>query len=301
MQIGAERLGPMPDAVALLRNYKPEGKPLVLAARVSGAASTAFPEGLPKAEAKPKEEPPTTPGVKEVLKKGAAKNADPKSGEPKSGEPKGGEAKGSEKAGEPATPAKPGLASGNINVIVIADTDLLNDQFWVEVRDFLGQQVALPYAQNAAFVLAALDNLSGSDALISLRGRGISDRPFDLVERLRRDAERRFRDKEAALTAKLKEVQDQLSKLEKAGEGENVVLSDKDRQAIDKFRAELLVTRRELREVKRELRKDIDQLDGTLKFVNIAGVPLLIGIGGIGWAAYRRRRKPDVTPPADKQ
>ena len=75
----------------------------------------------------------------------------------------------------------------------------------------------------------------------------------------------------AALTAKLKEVQDQLSKLEKAGEGENLVLSDKDRQAIEKFRAEMLVTRRELREVKRELRKDIDQLDGMLKFVNIAG------------------------------
>jgi ABC-type uncharacterized transport system involved in gliding motility auxiliary subunit len=284
MQIPADRIGPMPDAVGLLRNYKPEGKQLVLAARVSGKASSAFPDGAPKAEAK-KDEPPATPGSKDAPKKNAAK---------------GSEAKGAEKAAEPATPAKPHTASGSINVIVIADTDLLNDQFWVEVRDFLGQQVALPYAQNAAFVLAALDNLSGSDALISLRGRGISDRPFELVDRLRRDAERRFRDKEATLTAKLKEVQDQLSKLEKASEGENVVLSDKDRQAIEKFRAEMLVTRRELREVKRELRKDIDQLDGVLKFVNIAGVPLLIGVGGIGWAAYRRRRKPDAVPPVDK-
>ena len=166
------------------------------------------------------------------------------------------------------------------------------------MRDFLGQQVAIPNAHNATFVLAALENLSGSDALISLRGRGISDRPFELVERLRRDSERRFRDKEAALTAKLKEVQEQLSKLEKASEGESLVLSDKDRQAIEKFRGEMLVTRRELREVKRELRKDIDQLDGWLKFVNIAGVPLLIGVGGVGWAAYRRRRKPDATPTA---
>ena len=52
--------------------------------------------------------------------------------------------------------------------------------------------------------------------------------------------------------------------------------------------------RRQLREVKRELRKDIDRLDGMLKFVNIAAVPLLIGLAGIGWA-YRRRRSP--TPP----
>ena len=78
------------------------------------------------------------------------------------------------------------------------------------------------------------------------------------------------------------------------------MLSDADRAAIEKFRAEMLVTRRELREVKRELRKDIDQLDGWLKFVNIAGVPLLIGVGGVGWAAYRRRRKPDATPASDK-
>ena len=280
MQVGTEKIGPQPDAVGLLRNYKPEGK-LVLAARISGKANSAFPDGVPKAAEAKKDEPATKPGVKEVIK-GAAKGAD---------------AKGSDK---PAEPSKPGVASGNLNVIVIADTDMLNDQFWVEVRDFLGQQVAIPNAHNSSFVLAALENLSGSDALISLRGRGIIDRPFELVERIRRDSERRFRDKEAALTAKLKDVQEQLGKLEKASQGENLVLSDADRAAIEKFRAELLVTRRDLREVKRELRKDIDQLDGWLKFVNIAGVPLLIGVGGVGWAAYRRRRKPDATPPADK-
>ena len=60
-------------------------------------------------------------------------------------------------------PAKPHKASGRINAIVVADADLLNDQFWVEVREFLGQQVAIPNASNAAFVVNALDNLSGSE------------------------------------------------------------------------------------------------------------------------------------------
>ena len=96
---------------------------------------------------------------------------------------------------------------------------MLADQFWVDVREFLGQQVAIPNASNAAFVVNALDNLSGSEALIALRGRGADDRPFKLVNELRRDAERRYREKEQALTAKLKEVQDQLAKLESAGEG----------------------------------------------------------------------------------
>ena len=164
------------------------------------------------------------------------------------------------------------------------------------MREFLGQQVAVPNASNAAFIVNALDNLSGSDALIALRGRGAEDRPFKLVNDLRRESERRYREKEQALTAKLKEVQDQLAKLENTGEGGNLILSESDRQAIEKFRGDMLSIRRELREVKRALREDIDRLDGWLKFANIALVPLLIGFGGLGWAAMHRRRA--SAPPA---
>lgn len=260
MVIPAESVSMMPDAVGLLRNYKRGGKTLVLAARISGDAKSAFPDGAPP-EAK----------------------AD-------AGKDKEAGAKAPEKKSEtPAPPAKY-MAAGKVNVVVVADTDFLGDQFWVEVREFLGQQVAVPNAHNAAFVLGALENLSGSEALISLRGRGISDRPFELVNDLRREAEERFRNKEQVLTARLREVQTKLAGLEKQGDGENLVLSDKDRQEIEKFRGDMLSVRRELREVKSELRKDIDRLDGVLKFANIAAVPLLIGFAGIGWAAYRRRR-----------
>jgi ABC-type uncharacterized transport system involved in gliding motility auxiliary subunit len=85
-------------------------------------------------------------------------------------------------------------------------------------------------------------------------------------------------------------VQEQLAKLERAGEGESVILSEKDRQAIERFRSEMLTVRRELRDVKLALRRDIDRLDSWLKFANIGAVPLLIGIGALGWAAWRRRR-----------
>ena len=188
-------------------------------------------------------------------------------------------------------PAKPHTASGRVNVIVVADTDMLSDQFWVDTREFLGQQVAIPNASNSAFVVNALDNLSGSESLIALRARGTDERPFKLVAELRRDAERRYREKEQALTAKLKEVQDQLAKFESGAEGGAVILSESDRQSIDKFRADMLSTRRELREVKRALREDIDRLDGWIKFANIALVPLLIGAAGVGWAAVQRRRR----------
>lgn len=263
MVVPAESVSMMPDAVGLLRDYKRGGKALVLAARISGDAKSAFPDGAPAPEAKTD-----------------------------AGKDKDAGAKGPEKKSEtPAPSSAKYVAAGKVNVVVVADTDFLGDQFWVEVREFLGQQVAVPNAHNAAFVLGALENLSGSDALISLRGRGISDRPFEFVNDLRREAEVRFRNKEQVLTARLREVQTKLAGLEKQGDGENLVLSDTDRQEIEKFRGDLLAVRRELREVKSELRKDIDRLDGVLKFANIAAVPLLIGIAGIGWAAFRRRKK----------
>jgi ABC-type uncharacterized transport system involved in gliding motility auxiliary subunit len=280
MQISADKFAGMPDPVGLLRAYKPEGKPLMLAARVTGEANTAFPDGVakPAAESKEPTPPPDAGGDKP-----AAKPAE----------------KPEEKA-EAAAPIKPARTSGRINVIVVADTDLLSDQFWVDSREFLGQQVAIPNASNAALVVNALDNLSGSDALIGLRARGIEERPFKLVNELRRDAEQRYREKEQLLTNKLKDVQGQLAKLESGGEAGATLLTESEKQAIEKFRSDMLATRRELREVKRALREDIDRLDGWLKFANIALVPLLIGIGGIGWASMqRRRREDDHSKPSD--
>jgi ABC-type uncharacterized transport system involved in gliding motility auxiliary subunit len=297
MQIPAEKFTAAPDPVGLLRAYKPEGKVLMLAARVTGQTASAFPEGAPKPPAPA--EKGEAPKDEAASKDKAGAKGEPAKGTKPAAKGKDKEAKDSKEAKQgkeakeepPAPPAKPHVARGRINAIVIADTDILSDQFWVEVRDFLGQQVAMPIANNAAFVVNALDNLSGSDALIALRARGADDRPFTLVNELRRDAERRYREKEQVLTTKLKEVQEQLSKLESSGEGANVILSETDRQAIEKFRAEMLTVRRDLREVKRALRADIDRLDGWLKFANIALVPVLIGVGGLGWAAWQRRRR----------
>src|SRR5262245_15415037 len=279
MQIPADKFAAMPDPVGLLRAYKPEGKPLMLAARITGEANTAFPDGI----AKPAPEKPADPAVAPADGKAPDGKAEAKA-EPQSG------AKSEQKADAPQT-LKPSRSSGRINVVVVADTDLLSDQFWVDTREFLGQQVAIPNASNAALVVNALDNLSGSDSLIGLRARGVDERPFKLVNELRRDAEQRYREKEQLLTNKLKEVQGQLAKLEGAGDAGATILTESEKQTIEKFRSDMLATRRELRDVKRALREDIDRLDGWVKFANIALVPLLIGFGGVGWAALQRRRR----------
>jgi len=274
MQIPADKFAAMPDPVGLLRAYKPEGKPMMLAARITGEANTAFPDGVTK----PAEKAADAAGGKAPEAKAEAK-AEPNT-EPKA-----------EQKAEAAPPIKPARTSGRINVVVVADTDLLSDQFWVDTREFLGQQVAIPNASNAALVVNALDNLSGSDSLIGLRARGVEERPFKLVNELRRDAEQRYREKEQLLTNKLKDVQGQLAKLESASDAGATILTESEKQTIEKFRSDMLATRRELREVKRALREDIDRLDGWLKFTNIALVPLLIGVGGVGWAALQRRRR----------
>jgi ABC-type uncharacterized transport system involved in gliding motility auxiliary subunit len=295
MQIGTDKLGPMPDPVALLRAYKPEGKPLMLAARISGDANSAFPEGAPKPPKKDDDKDKDTAANDKAEKTDKSKDAKGKDGKAKDAKSKDAKVAQDKSKEDKSEAAKPHKGSGRINVIVVADTDMLADQFWVDTREFLGQQVAIPNASNSAFVVNALDNLSGSESLIALRARGTDERPFKLVAELRRDAERRYREKEQALTAKLKEVQEQLAKFESGAEGGAVILSESDRQSIDKFRADMLSTRRELREVKRALREDIDRLDGWIKFANIALVPLLIGAAGVGWAAVQRRRR---HPPA---
>ena len=269
MEIPASAVSMMPDAVGLLRDYKRGGKALTIAARVSGDAKTAFPDGKPAPAPAPK-------------KDGEDKAATPPPADDKKAD----------------APAKAQVTSGKINVVLIADSDFLQDQFWAEIREFLGQQVAVPNAHNSAFVLAALENLSGTDALISLRARGVTDRPFEFVDDLRRDAEQRFRNKEQELTARLRDVQTKLAHLEKEGDGDSVILTEQERQEIEKFRGDMLSIRRDPREVKRELRKDIDRLDGVLKFANVAAVPLLIGIAGIAWAYRRRRIVAPKAPPA---
>lgn len=267
--VDADKVSMRPDPLGLLRGYQPGGKRLVLAGRFNGDFRTAFPNGI---------EPP---------------KADVKEGETKDGD-KPDDAAAKAEADKKAAEAKPkgtppAVTTGKLNAIVIADTDMLHDQFWVDERDFLGQKIQIPLAHNAVLVVNALENLTGGEALRDLRGRGVKPRPFTVVDEIKRDAEKQFREKEQTLQTKLKETEQKLQGIQQKGEGGNIILSDKDRETIEKFRNEMLGTRRELRDVKLALNQDIDRLGATLKFINIAAVPLLIGLGAIGLAIMRRR------------
>ncbi|MHB0764857.1 GldG family protein [Stutzerimonas sp. NM35] len=180
--------------------------------------------------------------------------------------------------------------SDSINVIVVADTDLLSDRMWVQVQDFFGQRFPQPWADNGSFVVNALDNLSGSDALISVRSRGRSARPFVVVEDLQRQAENRFRETEEVLQNRLAETEAQLAELQSLDPEQALELTLEQQAALQGYMQEKLRIRKELREVRYQLNADIEALGRTLKFLNIALVPLLLTLGALGLWFWRRRR-----------
>jgi ABC-type uncharacterized transport system involved in gliding motility auxiliary subunit len=179
----------------------------------------------------------------------------------------------------------------NINLIVVADTDMLTDRMWVQVQDFFGQRIPQPWADNAGFTINALDNLAGSEALISVRSRGRFTRPFEVVESIQREAEARFREKEQALQARLADTEQKLAALQQNDDPSKALeLSPEQQATVQQFLQEKLKIRKELREVRYQLNADIEALGRTLKFVNIALVPLLLTLGVLALWLWRRRK-----------
>lgn len=188
------------------------------------------------------------------------------------------------------------VSEQDINVVVISDTDILRDRFWVDIQSVMGARVAQPTAGNGVFVVNAIENMSGNNDLIGIRNRGHPQRPFTRVDTIREEAEIRFQNKENRLLEKLREAEHNLARLERGGQGDGALtLGEAQQQEIERFRREKLRMRKELREVRHELRKNIERMENRLKFINIGLMPLLIGIGGIVIAGYRvkRRRKTD--------
>jgi ABC-type uncharacterized transport system involved in gliding motility auxiliary subunit len=187
------------------------------------------------------------------------------------------------------------------NVILVADADMLMDRNWVQRRNVLGSEVAQAFANNGDFVINAIEQMTGGAALADLRGRGVSWRPFELIQRMELDANRKFRAKEQALQEQLKTTEQKLTELGRGQQGANEVLTKEQMDTIEKFKSELLATREELRQTQFALRSDVDRLKSTITAINVAGVPLLVGLLALFIAMRRSRRTPPgVKPHSDK-
>ncbi|MGD8810267.1 MAG: Gldg family protein [Gammaproteobacteria bacterium] len=381
-----------PKILTMLENFKPSGKPLVVAARVSGRTTTMFPDGPPKEEEKKEDDTkdgaktgdagkdatppagtaaeseapetatdgnpdaqagekaeektgdpsPDQPSAKGAVKADVAERAvaqaetQPAETAPTAAEetesapetqpadaaapaaPKAEDTKAEDTAAEDATAeekkaeaekeeeetpqAPPFVAESTapMNVIVVSDADLLEDRFWVQNRNFFGQRVQVPFANNSDFVVNAVENLAGGDDLIGLRSRGTAQRPFTKIAELKLAADQKFRAEEQRLRKKLEDAEAKLAELEKKkAEGASETTVDEAVQkTADKFTEEMISTRKALRKVQLALREDIEDLEWQLRIVNIALIPILIAIAAvvIGIVRVRRRKHPGNTP-----
>ena len=248
---------------ALLRSYQPGPEALIVAARLTAdSVTTAFPDGPPEKAVKEGEDAPSA------------------------------EDDAAYKAKFPQVLTK---SAAPLDVIVVADSDVLADRFWVRVQQFFGRRVPVPVSGNGDFVLNSLDALSGSSTLLGLRGRGSTSRPFEVLEQIEREAEKQYAAREEQLQKTLAETQQRFDALRRGmPDGSAAIVTEQEQAEIEGYRQEILRIRGELRAVQRSVREDVDRLETELWFYNIALVPILITILALilaFWRSLRRRRR----------
>ncbi len=253
--IESSRFTFLPDPSALQDGFSPTGENYVIAARVSGIFKSAFPNGAPDL------------------------SVDSSIGEPSSSEEK-----------IEIDSAHIGEAAQPVNLIIVADVDMLGDLMWVQVQNFFGQSIANAFASNGAFVANSLESLAGSSDLIGVRSRASYTRPFTKVEELRVAAESEFRQTEQRLQSELADTETRLGELQSSREDTGALMLTPEQQSeIDRFVDRRATIRKELRAVQRNLDRDIEKLGTTLKAINIGIVPLLITLATL-FAVWRRNR-----------
>ncbi|HQQ63967.1 MAG TPA: Gldg family protein [Pseudomonadales bacterium] len=241
----------------LLRQFVPDQHRRHFAALVTGNVKTAFPAGKPA----------------------------PKPGQPVEVPPKG----------KPA-PVWLKESQSPLQVIVVADTDLLSDRMWVHREDFYGQTQLSPFAANADMVINMVEALSGSSDLMSLRSRGTYQRPFTRVDALEKAASERLREQQDALMTALSEADKKINELNKpapaTGKGAESApeLTQEQKDEVLKFQKEKYRIRKNLRDVQHQLNSDVERLGFQLKMVNIVAVPALLTVLALLLSFVRARR-----------
>ena len=260
------------DPTLLFDEFESEDRSFVIAARVSGLIETAFPDGQPTiAETEEESSSDEEEGDEEAFEPDALDNVDEVS-----------EEIGVEHISASTEPS---------NILVFADSDILSDRLWVQVTQFFGQRIPQPFANNGDLIINSMDNLSGGADLSSIRSRGRYSRPFTKVLTLQREADDRLRQEEGELLGRVAETEASLAELSTDEDGNPIgELTTEIQTEIDRFNAELIDTRRRLREVRFQLTEDIEQLGSNLKAANTALVPMLLTLFFLGRYYFRSRR-----------
>ena len=239
---------------AILNDFKSDDARKSLAIRLSGKFKTAFPDGKPKA-------------------------ADASDEEEKDEEKKDDAAQLKESAEEN-------------HVVLIADADMLFDQFCVRVQNIFGQRIIIPQNANINLTQNLVEQMAGDSNLINARSRAIKNRPFTLVAKMRTEAEARYRSQIKELEADLQETQRKLNELQRTKEdaSQQFILSPEQKAELENFRTKQAETNKKLKNLRKQLRRDIDSLENRLKWANILGMPAIVIVLGLLVGIIKRQR-----------
>lgn len=251
MLMPAEKIAQLAEHTTLYNGFQPSGERYAVAARISGKIGSAFAPAAGTAAAAPISTPVSA--------------AD-------------------------ASAAESGAKSANI--LIVADTDMLSDRLWVQIQNYMGREVAAAFADNGTFLVNAVDSLMGSADLMGIRGRGRYERPFTVVDDLERAAQMDLQAKQQELETQLLDTDTKLQALEakKQQDATAFELDAAQVQELERFLAEKVRIRRELREVQHQLGSDIESLGAWLKMWNILLAPLILVLLVFGVARWRFRQ-----------
>ncbi len=252
---------------ASVRGLKPSGIEYPIAIRLTGVFKTAFPNGRPASK---------DDKAREKGDKGGAQASSDKS-KPAS-------------ENVPAKEAPPLKESkGETSVVLIADSDFINDGAAVNIQDLFGQKIVVPANSNLAFAQALVEQFAGDPALIDLRTRAVAARPFTVIRDMEARASQQYVGKLKQLQDSLQQTQDKLQSLQKTGPGTTILTAEQQTE-VENFKRKAAEIRLQLKEVRRNLRADSEALQFWTKVINIALMPILVALAGILFAFYRRKR-----------
>ncbi len=236
---------------AAMKGFQPENKARPLALRLTGKFKSAFSEGRPASQDK----------------KAAAKKED--------------------------TSLKESAAENS--VILVADVDMLNDGAAVDVQEVFGRRIVVPSNGNLAFAQGMVEQFASGDALTSLRSRATSFRPLSVVREMEAEAQKQYFGRLKSLEDEVQKTTEKLQDLQKArgaGAAKSAqIMSPEQQVEIENFRKRVTETRRELKELRKNLRQDAEALVFWTKVVNIAFMPLLVVLLGLAVFFLKRRRQ----------
>jgi ABC-type uncharacterized transport system involved in gliding motility auxiliary subunit len=169
---------------------------------------------------------------------------------------------------------------------------MLYDELCVKVSTILGQTFMTPLNDNMTFFQNMVGYMTGDSDLIGIRSRKVIGRPFTVVKTIQSQAEQKYKNKIVELENDLIKAQELLGKLqEQKTKNQKFILSPEQKEEIKNYKQKEANAKKELKILRKELRQDIDSLQNRLKWLNIALMPSLVIIFGLGFAIYNKRRR----------